>query len=188
MAMKIIDIINVINNGEKVPVVAKSLGVSKDTLSRRLKSVGYKFDNSLKKYVYFGNDSEKSRNDETLFSDLVLVKTERKKKVGSDSDKKKESISEKGMNKFGVEKFFSSKEILELKKIIKVFQDDKTKIFLDLLPVGNTGKVVKKTVLVGDDLYGEFEKFADKFTNKHVTKHQLIELALYELMEKYNGE
>ncbi|HHP5741508.1 TPA: hypothetical protein ACSC8Z_005811 [Bacillus paranthracis] len=186
MAMKIIDIINVINNGEKVPVVAKSLGVSKDTLSRRLKSVGYKFDNSLKKYIYFGNDSEKNRNDETLFSDLVLVKTVSKKKLRNNSDEEKESVSEKGMNKLGVENIFSSEEILELKKIIKVFQDDKSKIFLDLLPVGNTGKVVKKTVLVGDDLYGEFEKFADNFSNKHVTKHQLIELALYELMKKYS--
>ncbi len=55
----------------------KELGISKDTLRRRLNSVGYKYDNSLKKTIYKGEESEKNQIDELLISDLIQKKTEK---------------------------------------------------------------------------------------------------------------
>ncbi|MDH2890400.1 hypothetical protein MX160_20865 [Bacillus cytotoxicus] len=176
MSMTIIEIVNEINAGERVPVIAKRLGVSKDTLSRRLKSVGYKFDNSLKKYVYFGNISEKIQIDNVLFSSLVMTRTEGSKNKFRNLEEKEVFFN------------FSDSEIKTLKEVVKVFQDEKSKLFLELVPLLDTGKVVKKTILVGDELYIKFEKFAERFTNKHISKHQLIELALYNLMKQYNVE
>ncbi|ABS24220.1 hypothetical protein Bcer98_4039 (plasmid) [Bacillus cytotoxicus NVH 391-98] len=190
MSMKIIEIVNEINAGERVPVIAKRLGVSKDTLSRRLKSVGYKFDNSLKKYVYFGNNSEKNHIDNVLFSSLVMKRTEGSKNKFRNLEEKESvevGISSEifqNVNLFN----FSNSEIKTLKEVIKVFQDEKSKLFLELVPLLDTGKVVKKTILVGDELYVKFEKFAERFTNKHISKHQLIELALYNFMKQYNVE
>ncbi|MRB49487.1 hypothetical protein GH860_30610, partial [Bacillus thuringiensis] len=60
---KVIDIVDTVNNGKKAIDVAKELGISKDTFSRRLSEVGYKFNNRLKKYEHVGEVSEKNQVD-----------------------------------------------------------------------------------------------------------------------------
>lgn len=72
--MKVIDIVELTNGSRIMPDVAKELGISKDTLRRRLNSVGYKYDNSLKKTVYKGEESEKNQIDNLLISDLIQKK------------------------------------------------------------------------------------------------------------------
>ncbi|MFB5596590.1 hypothetical protein ACE41K_29880, partial [Bacillus cereus] len=61
--MKIVEIIDLINSSMTMPDMAKKLGVSKDTLRRRLNSVGYEYDNSKKKTLYVGEESEKNQID-----------------------------------------------------------------------------------------------------------------------------
>ncbi|MFB5597384.1 hypothetical protein ACE41K_34435, partial [Bacillus cereus] len=46
--------------------------VSKDTLRRRLNSVGYEYDNSKKKTLYVGEESEKNQIDFTESEILAL--------------------------------------------------------------------------------------------------------------------
>ncbi|PGE56809.1 hypothetical protein COM72_14615, partial [Bacillus thuringiensis] len=70
MIVKIVEIIDLINSSMTMPDMAKKLGVSKDTLRRRLNSVGYEYDNSKKKTLYVGEESEKNQIDNRLFSDL----------------------------------------------------------------------------------------------------------------------
>ncbi|HDR6390215.1 TPA: hypothetical protein QCU93_005616 [Bacillus cereus] len=195
---KLIDIVDAVNNGEKVVDIAKKLGISKDTFSRRLSEVGYKFNNSLKKYEYSGEASEEDNVNGRKSSEIFQKKVRRssvkvQKDVGHKEEKIQKSVGQK--EEAFVEKeikvnnlSFSEDEIKALKKLIKIQQSDESKILFDLMELPFSGKSIKKTVLVRDDLFDEFEKFAEKITvnNKLITKNMLIELALYDFMTKYN--
>lgn len=206
---KVIDVVDAVNNGEKVVEIAKKLGISKDTFSRRLSEVGYKFNNSLKIYEYVGEASEEDkvnvRKSSEIFQKKVRkssVKVQKKvgrneeefqKNVGQEEEKiqkkvgrKEEKNVEKGIEVNNLS--FSEDEIKALKKLVKIQQSDEAKILFDLMELPFSGKTIKKTVLVRDDLLDDFEKFAEKITvnNKMLTKNMLIELALYDFMTKYN--
>lgn len=189
---KVIDIVEAVNSGEKVVDVAKKLGVSKDTLSRRLSEVGYKYNNTLKKHEYTGEMSEKSQVDGRKVSELIRKKVrknavERPTDVGQRTEKIHIKVVEEETKVNGLS--FSDDEIKILKKLIKIQQSDQSKILFDLMELPFSGKTIKKTVLVRDDLFDEFEKFAEKITvnNKMITKNMLIELAFYDFMTKYSG-
>lgn len=188
---KVIDIVDTVNNGKKAIDVAKELGISKDTFSRRLSEVGYKFNNRLKKYEYVGEVSEKNQVDGRICSELFQKKVRRNAVkrptvVGQKSEDVRIKVVEKEAKVNDLS--FSEDEIKSLKKLIKIQQSDQSKILFDLMELPFSGKTIKKTVLGRDDLLDEFEKFAEKITvnNKMITKNMLIELALYEFMTKYN--
>ncbi|MEI4719176.1 hypothetical protein WAG26_28440 [Bacillus cereus] len=195
---KVIDVVDAVNNGEKVVNIAKKLGISKDTFSRRLSEVGYKFNNSLKVYEYLGEDSEEDKVNVRKCSEIFQKKVRKssvkvQKEIGQKEEKVQKSVGQK--EETFVEKeikvnnlSFSEDEIKILKKLIKIQQSDESKILFDLMELPFSGKSIKKTVLVRDDLFDEFEKFAEKITvnNKLITKNMLIELALYDFMTKYN--
>ncbi|MEC1984466.1 hypothetical protein P9F15_29600 [Bacillus cereus] len=188
---KVIDIVEAVNGDGKIVDVAKKLGVSKDTLSRRLSEVGYKYNNTLKEHEYVGEMSEKSQVDGRKVSEFIRKKVRKNAvKRPTDVGQKTEDVRIKVVEKEAKvnDLSFSEDEIKSLKKLIKIQQSDQSKILFDLMEIPFSGKTIKKTVLGRDDLLDEFEKFAEKITvnNKMITKNMLIELALYEFMTKYN--
>ncbi|MES5930271.1 hypothetical protein QCI77_30745 [Bacillus cereus group sp. MG9] len=190
---KVIDVVDGVNSGEKVIDVAKELGISKDTFSRRLSEVGYKFNNSLKKYEYVGEESEKNKVNGRMCSELFQKKVRRgavkhPNNVRQKAEEVHMGVVEKETKVIVNDLSFSEDEIKVLKKLIKIQQNDESKILFDLMELPFLGKSIKKTVLVNGDLFDEFEKFAKKITvnNKMITKNMLIELALYDFMTKYN--
>lgn len=195
---RVIDVVDAVNNGEKVVEIAKELGISKDTFSRRLAEVGYKFNNSLKRYEYLGEASEQDevngRKSSEIFQKKVRGGSAKvQKKVGQKEEDIRRNVGQKEEKSLDKEikvnnLSFSENEIKALKKLIKIQQSDESKILFDLMELPFSGKTIKKTVLVSDDLFDEFEKFAEKITvnNKMITKNMLIELALYDFMTKYN--
>lgn len=189
---KVIDVVDAVNSGKKVMDVAKELGISKDTFSRRLSEVGYKFNNSLKKYEYVGEESEKNQINGRICSELFQKKVRRSvvkspNGVGRKTEEVHMEVLEKETKVTENNLDFSVDEIKVLKKLIKIQQSDQSKILFDLMELPFSGKSIKKTILVRDDLFNEFEKFAEKITvdNKMITKNMLIELALYDFMTKY---
>jgi uncharacterized protein (DUF433 family) len=56
--MKVKEVIARINNGESITDIAKEFHVSRDTMNRRLKALGYEWNNSEKKRVYVGQNPE----------------------------------------------------------------------------------------------------------------------------------
>ncbi|MDA2561958.1 hypothetical protein PDQ32_31050 [Bacillus cereus] len=206
---RVIDVVDAVNNGEKVVDIAKKLGISKDTFSRRLSEVGYKFNNSLKIYEYLGEASEEDKVNVRKSSEIFQKKVRKssvkvQKKVGQKEEEVQNNVGhkeEESRKIFGrkeennVEKenkvsnlSFSDDEIKALKSLIKIQQSDESKILFDLMKLPFSGKTIKKTVLVRDDLLDDFENFAEKITlnNKMITKNMLIELAFYDFMTKYN--
>lgn len=190
---KVIDVVDAVNSGEKVIDVAKEFGISKDTFSRRLSEVGYKFNNTLKEYEYVGEESEKNKINGRMSSELFRKKVRKgavkhPNNVRQKAEEVHTGVVEKETKVIVNDLSFSEDEIKVLKKLIKIQQNDESKILFDLMELPFSGKSIKKTVLVNGDLFDEFEKFAEKITvnNKMITKNMLIELALYDFMTKYN--
>lgn len=199
--MKVIDIVELTNGTRTMPDVAKELGISKDTLRRRLNSVGYKYDNSLKKTVYKGEESEKNQIDNLLISDLIQKKTENNQKktesnqkiIRKESEKNQKEIVEKlnvvqevGNKSEKNQSDFTESEILALKQLVHIVKSDEAKLFLELASLPQSKESKKSSIVIGKDIHEQFEEFAKPFSNKRISKFSLIELALYEFMKKYS--
>ncbi|MGI2730261.1 hypothetical protein [Bacillus cytotoxicus] len=192
--MRVIDVIELINGSRTMPDVAKELGFSKDTLRRRLNSVNYKYDNSLKKTIYKGKESEKNQIDNLLISDLISKRDEknqknvkkmseinRKEDVGF-SDKKKKEIRRKPEEN---QSDFTESEILALKELLHIVKSDEAKLFLELASLPESKESKKSSYIISKEIHEQFEEFAKKFAGKRISKFSLIELAMYEFMKKY---
>ncbi|PFD63275.1 hypothetical protein CN301_30880 [Bacillus cereus] len=184
-----------------MPDVAKELGVSKDTLRRRLNSVGYKYDNSLKKTVYKGEESEKNQIDNLLISDLIQKKAENNQKKTESNQKNIRKESEKnqketveilnvgqvvGNKSEKNQSDFTESEILALKQLVHIVKSDEAKLFLELASLPQSKESKKSSIVIGKDIHEQFEEFAKPFGSKRISKFSLIELALYEFMKKYS--
>ncbi|PFB25005.1 hypothetical protein CN388_22685 [Bacillus cereus] len=177
-----------------MPDVARELGLSKDTLRRRLNSMNYKYDNSLKKTVYKGEASEKNQIDNLLISDLISKREEKNqknvRKISEKNQKERVVISDEKKKEVrqtsdGNQSDFTESEILALKKLVSIAESNESKLFLELssLPEFKEGK--KSSIVISKEIHEQFEEFVKPYVNKRVSKFSLIELALYEFMHKY---
>ncbi|HDX9655205.1 TPA: hypothetical protein ROY23_005775 [Bacillus wiedmannii] len=185
-----------------MPDVAKELGISKDTLRRRLNSVGYKYDNSLKRTIYKGEESEKNQIDDLLISDLIQKKAENNQKktesnrnnIRKTSEKnQKETVEKLNVGKEEVgnkseknQSDFTESEILALKQLVHIVKSDEAKLFLELASLPQSKESKKSSIVISKDIHEQFEEFAKPFGSKRISKFSLIELALYEFMKKYS--
>lgn len=178
-----------------MPDVAKELGLSKDTLRRRLNSVKYKYDNSLKKTVYKGEESEKNQIDNLLISDLIPKRDEKNQKnVRKTSEKCREEvvrisdINQKEVGRISEKNHsdFTESEILALKKLVNVVESNESRLFLELSSLPDFKESKKSSIVISKEIHEQFEEFVKPFVNKRVSKFSLIELALYEFMKKYS--
>ncbi|GAB6566319.1 TPA: hypothetical protein ACOQZJ_005489 [Bacillus mobilis] len=195
--MKVIDVIELINGSRTMPDVAKELGLSKDTLRRRLNSINYKYDNSLKKTVYKGKESEKNQIDNLLISDLILKKNENNQKKirkKSEDNQKKEIVifdKEKREVRKKSEKNrsdFTEFEIFTLKKLVNKLDSNESRLFLELSSLPEFKESKKSSIVISKEIHEQFEEFVKPYVNKRISKFSLVELALYEFMHKYGRE
>ncbi|MGD6840715.1 hypothetical protein ACQCVL_30465 [Bacillus thuringiensis] len=207
--MRIVEIIDLINSSVTMPDMAKKLGVSKDTLRRRLNSVGYEYNNSKKKTLYVGEESEKNQIDNRLFSDLNKknnrneLKNIRKKSEEIQNEEKQfvdefrsESEKNQSVEKEVVNKVrkkseknqndFTESEILALKELLHIVKSDEAKLFLELASLPESKESKKSSIVISKEIHEQFEDFSKKFAGKRISKFSLIELALYEFMKKYS--
>lgn len=189
--LKVIDVINAVKNKEKIEDIAESLGTSKSTLGKKIKSLGYKFNNSLKYYEYIGEESEKNKIDNMLMSEVIKRKGVKKsEQVQTNGAKKEEVKKDDGLKEKNMieEQVLTSDEIESLKKLAKVYKSSRINLFIELAYLPYEGDKVKKSISVDSDLYLDFERFAEKFEKKGISKNQLLELAMYDFMKKNRYE
>lgn len=185
--MKVIDVIDAVKNKEKIEDIAKEIGTSKSTLGKKIKSLGYVYDNKLKYYEYLGEESEKNKIDNMLISEVIKRKGVKKSEISQTNGGKKEEmkrnnvIEEKSIIE---EQVLTSDEIESLKELAKIYKNSHVNLFIDLAYLPYEGDKVKKSISVDSDLYLDFERFAEKFEKKGISKNQLLELAMYDFMRK----
>ena len=174
--MKIISVVDELNEGKKMPVLSSELGISKDTLRKRLNEYGYKYDNSEKKYLFVGDLSEKEKINDMEFD------VKKQNKLRNKSEKSQiEVIGKDDKNNTQ----FSEEEV----KILKDFSKKVTKtdlgLFMDLAYLPSNEETKKSSIIISKQIHDDFELFAEKYANRRISKNSLIELALDEFMRKY---
>lgn len=185
--LKVIDVIDAVRNKEKMEDIAERLGTSKSTLGKKIKSLGYKFNNSLKYYEYEGEQSEKNKIDNMLISEVIKRKGVKKSEViQANSGKKEEVKKNNALEEKSIieEQVLTSEEIESLKELAKIYKSAHVNLFIDLAYLPYEGDKVKKSISVDSDLYLDFERFAERFEKKGISKNQLLELAMYDFMKK----
>ena len=185
--LKVIEVINAVKNKEKIEDIAESLGTSKSTLGKKIKSLGYVYSNKLKYYEYFGEESEKNNIDNMLISEVIKRKVVKKSELAQTKERKKEEVKkdddlkEESMIEGQV---LTVDEIESLKKLAKVYKSSRINLFIELAYLPYEGDKVKKSISVDSDLYLDFERFSERYEKKGISKNQLLELAMYDFMKK----
>lgn len=174
--MKIISVIDELNQGRKMPDLASELGTSKDTLRKRLNEYFYKYDNSEKKYLFVGDLSEKEKIDN------MELDVKNKNKIRNKSEKSQTKVI-KNVEKEKIE--FSEEEVKILKDFSKKVTDTDLGLFMDLAFLPSNAEIKKSSIIISKQIHDDFEEFADKYANRRISKNSLIELALDEFMRKY---
>ncbi|MBR9742261.1 MULTISPECIES: hypothetical protein [Bacillus cereus group] len=185
--MKVIDVIDAVRNKEKMEDIAERLGTSKSTLGKKIKFLGYKFNNKLKYYEYIGKESEKNKIDNMLISEVIKRKGVKKSEVIQINSVKKEEVKKNNDlegKSIIEEQVLTSEEIESLKELAKIYKNSHVNLFIDLAYLPYEGDKVKKSISVDSDLYLDFERFAERYEKKGISKNQLIELAMYDFMKK----
>lgn len=172
-----------LNGQTTTPAVAKELGVSRDTLSRRLKTVGYEFNNSSKNYEFTGDLSEKSKIDEMDFPNSNS-RNERKKSdknnkkiIKTSVENNKDEIKNNDVNLTNDEKLF-------LKKLYNHQSEIRLSVDFSMLPIRD--KTKKHQMEISEKTYNDFEEFAKRMKDKRFSKNDLMEIALVRLMREFN--
>lgn len=185
--LKVINVIDAVKNKEKIEDIAKELGTSKSTLGKKIKSLGYVYNNALKYYEYLGEESEKDKIDNMLMSEVIKRKGVKKSEhiqinKGKKEELKKDvDLKEKSMIEGQA---LTSDEIEILKELAKIYKSSRINLFIELAYLPYEGDKVKKSISVDSDLYLDFERFAERFEKKGISKNQLLELAMYDFMKK----
>lgn len=185
--LKVIDVIDAVRNKEKMEDIAERLGTSKSTLGKKIKSLGYKFNNKFKYYDYIGEESEKNKIDNMLISEVIKRKGVKKSEESQINGVKKEEVKKNNdlVEQSNIEEQgLTSDEIESLKELAKIYKSSRLNLFIDLAYLPYEGDKVKKSISVDSDLFLDFERFAEKYEKKGISKNQLLELAMYDFMKK----
>lgn len=174
--MKIISVIDELNQGKKMPVLSSELGTSKDTLRKRLNEFGYKYDNSEKKYLFVGDLSEKEKIDN------MELDVKKQNKVRNKSEKNQNEVVKKE-DKENMQ--FSEEEVKVLKDFSKKVTKTDLGLFMDLAYLPSNEETKKSSIIISKQIHDDFDEFAESYANRRISKNSLHELALYEFMRKY---
>jgi len=175
--MTIDEAVQKMNEGQaKRKDIADMLGISANTLTRKIKSSGYEYDNVTKKYKV----SEVSSELPTVALTSATLENQVKDQVEETDPKKIRMGSEKVKNNERQKVELTDLEILKLKRLLSERDHNFLYMMLQDIPYEDSNK---RSILITDSTYKEFEEFSNEV--KHISKNQLIELALIDFMGRY---
>jgi hypothetical protein len=163
--VQVTEIVEKINNGEKVGDVAKSLGMAQSTLSRKLKIEGYTYNQKTKVYEI----SEEKSND-------------------SSSDVGKSSEKNQNIVKQNSELPLTDDEIKFVKDSYKrrTFFDKNFEVAWEKSKLPSRKPEKKTPYIISQKTFEDFKKFADVLENEYrITQNELVEIALQKLMREW---
>ena len=167
--MEISEIVEKINNGQKVGDVAKLLGISQSTLSRNLKLGGYFYNNKMKVYELVGNIPNGDVSD--------LVKSS--EKFPKNDEVKVEQNEELALNKEEI------KFIKDSYKRQNLF-DKKFELIREKSELPSKKPEKKVPYIISDKTFKEFKDFAQELENEYrITQNELVEIALQKFMRDF---
>lgn len=156
--MEIYEIVEKINNGETVGDVAKFLKMSRNTLSRKLKAAGYKYDYKISGYKLREDGSENNNN-----------------KVVENHEKGTNELLTKGEIQFVKDSY---------KRLALFDKDFELNYEKNNLPPRKPEK--RTNYIVSEKTYEEFETFAREVGEPiRMTRNDMVEMALRKFMRDF---
>ncbi|RYI24970.1 AraC family transcriptional regulator [Bacillus infantis] len=182
--MKISEIIANLNGEMKMPELAAQVGMSKDTLRRHLKSVGYSYDNSQKQYFYEGDLSDKDNIDGIDISEIT------NKKVRNKSDKiQKKEVNKNDLYNIKVlnkeDNSLSEDEVEFIKKLYS--EKGKIEFLVELSMLPDRDKTKKSSIEISQETHDDFDEFSKGKKFQRFSKNDLIEIALLRFMREHRN-
>lgn len=176
------EIIEKLNNKEKMDDLAAILALSKDTLRKKLKSVGYAYNNSTKIYEFIGEQSEKSKID----SQEILKQIDKNSKniVGKKSKKIQDKVKQNDEFPLTEEEIKFVKDSFQRRN--RAFSDRKFEVSWEKSQLPSRKPEKKTPYIISQKTFDEFKEFADSLENEYrVTQNELVEIALQKLMREW---
>lgn len=156
--METSEIVERINDGEKVADVAKSLGMSRSTLSRNLKVEGYSYNNKTKVYELREKSSESSSD-----------------RVANDYEKSTKQLLTDDEIKF-IKDSYRRRTLFDKDFELNYEKND--------LPPRKPEK--RTNYIVSEKTYEEFEAFSENVGEpRRLTRNDLVEMALRKFMRDF---
>ncbi|MDR0171415.1 ribbon-helix-helix domain-containing protein [Bacillus paranthracis] len=185
--MKVSEVLERLKNGENLKAIAEVLGIDSSTLRRKMKGLGYTFDNSTKEWSYSGTDST-----EPLEQDVMgMVKTSNRK-VSNNSPKvipsnKKKTESENKVEHRNKIDAFAAEDIADLHEMLAEWrmQRDKQSKYKSLheeIKALKRENRKRKTVILSEDVANRLDALSDR---ERFDKSDLLEVALEHFLGEY---
>lgn len=175
--MKVRILLERLKKGENIKGIANELAVSPSTISRKLKKLGYTWDNSTK--VWNWNKEEDQPLEHNLFQNTI-----------SDKPAINSHASEKKVNNVSpiIHTQFTSDEVAALKNMLKEWQGghpitkETETLYKRIKSIVNEDKA-RKTIVINKSITDRLDAFSE---SEKVNKSDVIELALIDFFEKYS--
>lgn len=176
--MKLYEVIQSLNSDKSVVDYANEFGVSRKTVTERLKKIGYIYENNSKTYIYTGDPKLKKEVDNQEF----IIK----KKVINSSKSNNKSLKKSDKNQIKeVEKdddSLTKEEVKFLKEMLKNRSNMSLVIDFTMLPPKGKDTTKKHTLEISQETWDRFSEFSENWKEKRLSKNDLIEIAIRRLM------
>lgn len=167
-------------NGETTGAIAKELGVNRSTISRRLNSIGYRWDKLLK--VWTWDHDEPQPLDDLLYVSKSGAGS--KPQVNTKYIQKEEKDLSNKINTYGL----SQDDIMVIKDLLKDLKKEKEKQHEESLHQRIMGLSVqerrKRTMVLTENAIQLLDDLAKK---TRFNKSDLLEVAIQDLYKKYGN-
>lgn len=174
-----------LENGETLKELAQDMGLNPSTIQRRLKKMGYKYDNSAKLWKW------ESDGEPPLNFDLTSAQIPKRTHTTTKEHKEVAKVSHKSAvdsaYQFTIEEIEILREMMESrmaeKKRQRAQSNDKEPISPHhrLKGLSKSDKV-RKNIFLSTSVNDDFEEFCKR---ERLQKSDVVELALIDFMEKY---
>lgn len=178
--MTIGDIVAKLNGDFKAKEVAESVGISQSTLSRKLKNLGYVYDNKSKLYDFAGSEEDKINIDRMEVSEFKSEKVA--KKVVKKSEKIQNEV------KGNSDENLSEDEIKFVKELYKgrTNRDKEFELNYEFSKLPSRKPERKTSYIISKETFEEFESFAKKLAEENrMSKNDFVEIALRRFMKDF---
>lgn len=188
--MKVFEVLERLEKGEKLRGIAIVIGVNVSTLQRKMKDLGYIFDNAKKKWVYNNVDIP-----EPLEKNIMdMVKLSKKSDVDSshkvirdNAKATKGEMKEKQGNTVKESEVLTSEDIADLQEMLLFWRIDrertiKHKTLHEEIKALRRDDRTRKTVILSKEVAKRLDKLSER---ERFDKSDLLELALEHFLSEY---
>lgn len=191
--MNVGEVLKRLENGEKLKDIGDSIGVSPRTMQRRMKKIGYVWNNSVNRWEWSGPDPQPL--------EMEILETTTKTREGKVNTKRREGeVNVKTHRNEGeadvkpisrdIHTSFTADEIKAIRSMLLEWQQSQAAgssaagaALHERIKDIKNGEKVRKTIVINKDVGAALDQFAER---ERVNKSDILEIAIMDFINKYS--